>query len=212
LPSGRHGIPHEVVVRTQRERLLEAMVRVAAERGYEAATVAAVIEIAGVSRTTFYEMFEDKDDCFLAAYDAVFDVLIHQVEAAYRETAGPWPGRVHNALAALVELMAAEADVARMAMVEVTAAGPVARQRYRDALLRFTPFLDEGRGFSEHAAMLPATTSRLAIGAAATLLFDEIRAGRGTDLDQLLPDLVFAVLMPFIGPEAAAREMRIAVA
>ena len=65
LPSGRHGLPRAYVVRSQRERLLEAMVRVAAAKGYEATTVTDVIEVAGVSRATFYEMFDDKAACFL---------------------------------------------------------------------------------------------------------------------------------------------------
>lgn len=184
------------------------MTTVASRTGYESTTVAHVIEEAGVSRTTFYEMFSDKEDCFLAAYDAVIDILVHHVEHAYRQQAGPWPRRIHAGLEALVQLMAGEVEIANMAMVEVTAAGPAARQRYRDALVRFTPFLDEGRAFTDNAALLPATTSRLAIGGAATLIFDQIRAGRGKQLDELLPDLVFAVLMPFVGPEAAAQEMR----
>ena len=195
-------------MRTQRDRLLEAMSRVAAQKGYEHTTVADVIEEAGVSRTTFYEMFADKEDCFLAAYEAVFDILVHHVEQAYRNQEGDWPRRIHAGLEALVQLMAGESDIAKMAMVEITAAGPAARQRYRDGLARFTPFLDEGRALTANGSQLPATTSRLAIGGAATLIFDEIRAGRGNDLQDILPELVFAVLMPFIGPEAAALEMR----
>lgn len=208
LPSGVHGLPRDVIERSQRERLLEAMVRAAADKGYEATTVADVIAVAGVSRTTFYEMFSDKEDCFLAAYDAVVDVLVHAVTTAYRQHDGDWPARIHAGIAALAGLLADEAAIARLAMVEVTAAGPAARQRYRDALDRFTPFLDEGRGHSKASRRVPATTSRLAIGGAAALIFDEVRAGRGPELRRLIPDLVFAVLMPFIGPVAAAREMR----
>lgn len=207
LPSGRHGIPRDIVVRDQRERMLEAMIRVASDKGYEATTVADVIEAAAVSRTTFYEMFKDKEDCFLASYDAVVDVFVHHVVSAYNNSDATWPERVHTALIALVEILAAEPAIARMAMVEVTGAGPAARQRYREALGRFTPFLDEGRAFSGYGMGLPMSTSRLAIGSAAALLFDEIRAGRATELGDILPDLVFAVLTPFIGPEGAAEEI-----
>lgn len=185
---------------------------VVCRKGYDATTVADVIETAGVSRTTFYEMFRDKQDCFLASYDAVFDVLLYAVENAYRKTDGTWPERIRAGIRALVTLLAQESDIARMAMVEVTSAGPAARQRYRDGLNRFLPFLDEGRGWSEHSKLLPATTSRLAIGAAATLIFDEVRAGRASELERMLPELVFAVLMPYIGPEAAAREMELEAA
>jgi AcrR family transcriptional regulator len=197
------------VVRSQREQVLEAMVRVAAAKGYEATTVADVIEFAGVSEDDFQQMFEDKTACFLEAYDAVIDVLVAHVTSAFEAAAGePWPERVVAFLRALVELLAMEADIARMAMVEVTAAGDEARERYRAALARFTPFLEEGRSYSGQGDELPPDTARFAIGGATSMIFDEIRAGRGPELTRLLPDLVFAMLMPYLGPEAADDEMR----
>lgn len=196
-------------VRSERERLLEAMVRVAAAKGYEAATVTDVVELAGVSRAAFYESFEDKAACFLEAYDAVIDVLVAYVTSAFEAAADePWPQRIAAGLGALVELLAAEAEIARMAMVEVTAAGEGARERYRAALARFTPFFEEGRGWSGQGDRLPADTARFAVGGATSIIFDEVRAGRGPELKRVLPDLVFAVLMPYLGPEAAEREMR----
>jgi AcrR family transcriptional regulator len=207
--SGHHGLPRAYLVRSQRERLLEAMLRVAAAKGYEATTVTDVIEVAGVPRATFEEMFEDKQSCFLEAYDAVFDVLVAHVTAAFESAAGePWPERIAAGLRALVELLATEADIARLSMVEVTAAGDDARARYRAALSRFTPFLEEGREYSKQSEELPADTARFAIGGATSMIFDEIRAGRGPELKRILPDLVFAVLMPYLGPEEAEDEMR----
>jgi len=189
--------------------LLEAMLRVAAAKGYEATTVTDVIEVAGVPRSAFEEMFEDKSACFLEAYDAVFDVLVAHVTAAFEAAAGePWPERIAAGLRALVELLANEADIARLSMVEVTAAGDDARARYRAALSRFTPFLEEGREYSRQTEELPPDTARFAIGGATSMIFDEIRAGRGPELERILPDLVFAVLMPYLGPEAAEDEMR----
>ena len=196
-------------MRSQRERLLEAMLRVAAAKGYEATTVTDVIEVAGVPREAFEEMFGDKQTCFLEAYDAVFDVLVAHVTTAFESATGePWPERIAAGLRALVELLATEADIARLSMVEVTAAGDDARARYRAALARFTPFLEEGREYSSQAEELPADTARFAIGGATSMIFDEIRAGRGPELKRILPDLVFAVLMPYLGPEKAEDEMR----
>jgi AcrR family transcriptional regulator len=209
VPGGHQGLPRAYLVRSQRERLLEAMLRVAAAKGYEATTVTDVIEVAGVSRETFEEMFGDKPTCFLEAYDAVFDVLVAHVTAAFESAAGePWPERIATGLRALVELLANEADIARLSMVEVTAAGDDARARYRAALARFTPFLEEGREYSRQGEELPADTARFAIGGATSMIFDEIRAGRGPELKRILPDLVFAVLMPYLGPEEAEDEMR----
>jgi AcrR family transcriptional regulator len=185
------------------------MVRVAAAKGYEATTVDDVVEVAGVSRVEFDEMFASKDECFLEAYDAVIDVLVAHVTSAFESAAGePWPERIAAGLGALVELLATEADIARMAMVEVTAAGDDARARYRAALARFTPFLEEGRDYSRQSDELPPDTARFAIGGATSMIFDEIRAGRGPELQRILPDLVFAVLMPYLGPEEAEDEMR----
>lgn len=196
-------------MRSERERLLEAMVRVAAAKGYEATTVADVVEYADVPAAAFDELFKSKTACFLEAYDAVFDVLVAHVAAAFEAAADePWPEQIAAGLGALVELLAMEADIARMAMVEVTAAGDEARTRYRAALARFTPFLEQGRTYSGQGEALPADTARFAVGGATSMIFDEIRAGRGPELKRILPDLVFAVLMPYLGPEAAEDEMR----
>lgn len=185
------------------------MVRVAAAKGYEATTVGDVIEAAAVSRETFDAMFADRESCFLEAYDAVIDVLVAHVTTAYESTVGqPWADRIAAGLRALVDLLATEHDIARMAMVEVTAVGEDARIRYRAALGRFTYFLEEGRTVSAQGDELPADTARFAIGGATSMIFDEVRAGRGPELRRLLPDLLFAVLMPYIGPEAAEDEMR----
>ena len=185
------------------------MVRVAAAKGYEETTVADVIEAAAVRRETFDEMFASREACFLEAYDAVIDVLVAHVSTAFESTVGqPWPDRIAAALRSLVDLLATEHDIARMAMVEVTAVGEDARIRYRAALGRFTYFLEEGRTVSPQGDELPADTARFAIGGATSMIFDEVRAGRGPELRRLLPDLLFAVLMPYIGPEAAEDEMR----
>jgi len=203
------GLPRAYAVRSERERVLEAMVRVAAAKGYEATTVADVVEYADVSLAAFEEMFESKEACFLEAYDAVFDVLVAHVTAAFEAAAEePWPEQIAAGLGALVDLLSQEADIARMAMVEVTAAGDDARSRYRAALARFTPFLEQGRTYSGQGEALPADTARFAVGGATSMIFDEVRAGRGPELKRILPDLVFAVLMPYLGPEAAEDEMR----
>jgi AcrR family transcriptional regulator len=202
-------LPRAYAVRSERERVLEAMVRMAAAKGYEETTVADVVEFAGVDQDGFDEMFESKEACFLEAYEAVFDVLLAHVTAAFEAASEePWPEQIAAGLRALVELLAVEADIARLAMVEVTAAGDSARERYRAMFARFTPFLEQGRRYAGQEDALPADTARFAIGGATSMIFDEVRAGRGPELKRILPDLVFAVLMPYLGPEAAKEEMR----
>lgn len=204
-PRGRHRLPPEVIARSQRERLLDAAVHVVAEKGYGATTVADLTREAGISRTTFYELFEDKEACFLAAYDAAADVLARRIAAAF-ETQEAWPARVRAALAVLLESLAGEPQIARLALVDVGSAGPRAQRRYRAALQRMTPFFDEGRDFAPGGRRLPANTSRMAIGAVTGLVSDEIEAGRADRLPDLLPEILFATLVPYVGPAAAARE------
>jgi AcrR family transcriptional regulator len=205
-PRGRHRLPPEVVARSQRERLLEAAVRAVAAKGYAAVTVGDLTKGAGVSRTTFYELFEDKEACFLAAYDSAVEALVRRVVRAY-ESAGEWPERTAAGLAALLAALAEEPALARLSLVDIGSAGPAAQRRYRAAIQRLTPLFDEGRDFAPGGRGLPANTSRMAIGGVTGLIADEIVAGRAEQLPGLLSDALFATLVPYIGPEAAAREV-----
>lgn len=195
--------------RSERQRMLDAMMRVAAAKGYEATTVVDVVDVAEVAEAAFFETFGDKEGCFLESYDAIVDALVAGVSDAVEATAGrSWPDRIAGGLRALLRLLAAEPEIARLAMVEATAIGENARARYQAALARFTSFLDEGRAYSARGEELPADTARLAVGGAASMIFEEVRAGRGRELEGILANLVFTILMPYLGPEAAAEEMR----
>lgn len=195
--------------RNERVRILEALVEVGARRGYEGITVDEVVAVAGTSRAAFERHFADKEACFLAAYEAMSDILVACVSSAFARTAErPWADRVAAALSDLVALLAARAELARMPIVEVTAIPGEARVRSREAFDRFIPFLEQGREDGRAAIELPEETARFAIGAASTLVFDEFRAGRGAELRAILPELVFAVTMPYLGVEAAEAEMR----
>jgi AcrR family transcriptional regulator len=194
------------VARSQRDRLLEAAIRVVAAKGFAATTIGDLTREAGISRTTFYELFDDKEACVLAAYDRAVDVLLRRIVAAY-ESEQRWPERARAGLAALLEALAEEPDLARLALVDIGAAGPAAQRRYRAALQRLTPLFDEGRDFAPGGRDLPANTSRMAIGGVTGLIADELRAGRATQLPERLPDVLFATLMPYVGPESAAEEV-----
>lgn len=201
------GLPRDIDGLSQRDRLLWSTVRVVAEKGYDGFTLGDIVARAGVSRTTFYDEFANKDECLFAAYDLVVDVLISFVTEAYRGD-GPWPERVGAGLRALLEALAAEPEVAKMAAVEFPAAGPAAHQRYRDALERFLPFFAEGRKYASRSAELPPNVELMAVGGAEVIIFDEVVAGRVSRLPQMLPEILFAALVPFLGPDAAATEMQ----
>jgi AcrR family transcriptional regulator len=195
-----------VVARSQRERLLDAAVRAVAAKGYAAVTIGDLTKGAGVSRTTFYELFEGKEACFLAAYDNAVEALVRRVVVAY-EAARDWPDRAAAGLAVLLEALAEEPALARLALVDIGSAGPAAQRRYRAAIQRLTPLFEEGRDFAPGGRSLPANTSRMAIGGVTGLIADELLADNAEQLPGLLSDVLFATLVPYIGPDAAAREV-----
>jgi AcrR family transcriptional regulator len=185
----------------RRQPILEAMIRVVGRRGYQAASVGDVVAEASASRATFYKYFDGKRDCFLAAYELAAErVLAATIEGCDR--AGPWPESARAALAAVVDLFAGDPELARTAVVEVAAAGDEARRRHWAALDRLARLLDEGR-----RPRLPPNTAPMAVSGVAALIFDELRAGRAAELPALLPELEFALLVPFVGPQAACFEL-----
>jgi len=190
-----------------RERLLEAMIRVVGENGYRATSVADVIAEADSSRATFYKYFADKHDCFLAAYDMLVERVFEEVISGC-DASQPWLERVTAGLSRIVELFAQDPELARTAVVEVAGAGAEARKRHSEALARLSQFMDAADQELAGGEELPVNTSLMAAGAVAGLIFDELQAGRAAELPRLLPELVFALLVPYIGPRAAAEEMR----
>ncbi len=203
LPSGRHGLPREYVARSQRARLLRAAVAVAGEAGYAGMTVTPVIAHAGVSRKTFYEQFADREDCFLAAYDLVTERALEGMREAFVRPAA-WPERLRAALAWALDELAAHPHEARVAFAEVLAVGPRALAQRDRVLARLDPFLAPGRDLAPAGTAIPASMVRATAGALFELIGGQVRTGAGERLPDLLPQLLFCALAPFIGPEQAA--------
>lgn len=197
-------------IETRRQSILEAMVRVVGRKGYKATSVADTIEEAGVSRTTFYKHFDDKHDCFLAAYDMLVERVFDEI-VANCDGDRPWLERMRIGLSTIIELFALDPELARTAIVEVAGAGADARRRHWDAVSRLSEFLDGGRELAG-GRELPENIALMAAGAVSGLIFEELLTGRAERLPALLPDLLFAMLVPYIGPTAAAEEMRKAAA
>src|SRR4051812_31599343 len=136
LPRGRHAAPREVVRESQRGRMLAAMAGAVGEKGYGAVAVADVIARARVSRKTFYEHFRDKEECFLAAYDAGVEVMLDTIAAAGRDE-DDLVRRARARIRAYLQTLAAEPAFARTFLIEITAAGPRALERRRAVHDRF---------------------------------------------------------------------------
>ena len=190
---------------SQRNRIHQAMIEVVSERGYPDTRVVDVIGVAGVSRKTFYELFDSKEDCFLAAYDVLLGNLLGEATEAFESRPGaPWAERISDALGALLEHLAKHPDEARFAIVEVLAAGPKALSRRDAGLRQFTGFLESGR--SEASVELPGITSIAVAGGVNELLYSEILHGAAARLPSRLPDLMFWITLPYLGPEGATAQ------
>ena len=173
LPRGRHGLSREQVVQSQRSRIFRAMAEVMAEKGYVATSVADVLRAAKVSRETFYEQFESKEDCFVSALEAAVEVVMASAAAA-----PPVPGtgleRFDRGLKTLLDAIADQPELSRLFMIEVYAAGPRALERRAALQKRWAQLLDRAFGRRTAAdrfaneAIVAATstlvTSRLAGG------------------------------------------------
>jgi AcrR family transcriptional regulator len=208
LPRGRHGLPRELVERSQRERLLAAVVRVTVAKGYESTTVGDILGEAGVGRESFYELFDDKLDCMLAAHKILADDLEERVRDAYLDE-GPWPERARRSLATILDWFAADPGAARFFLVELSTVGPAFRATFKAEYSRFTELLDEGLGEDGPDPELSRAT-QLAVGAIMARIYEEVVLGRAAELPRLLPDLTYGFLVPFVGEEAARREQELA--
>src|SRR3954463_16064281 len=136
LPRGPHNLTRDDVLASQRARMIDAMVATVARKGYASTTVGDVVAGAGVSRKTFYEHFRDKEECFLAAFDAGFEGLLAAIVAA--EPDGPgWEETLRARVRAYLVTLASRPEFARTFLIEVFAAGPRALERRAEVHARF---------------------------------------------------------------------------
>jgi AcrR family transcriptional regulator len=172
-------------------------------KGYPAVTVEDVTRRAGVSRRTFYDMFADKEDCFLRAYELIVDRLLAAVADSYASVEGDWPRQLGAALRAVTELFRSEPELARLVVVEALAAGHRAL-RQRDALLkRFVVFFEGGRAALPAAIQGEELLLQAVVGGLYEAFYGYIVEGQADRLPDLLPDLLYCALVPFVGHGAA---------
>jgi AcrR family transcriptional regulator len=195
LTGGPHGIPRAVVHEVQRGRLLDALAEVISEEGYLDTTVHKILKRAGISRRTFYEIFTDKEDCFLAAYQEAADHVLVLVQRACRLGGAP-EIRIENGLRAMLEFVEGEQQVARMCVVEVLAAGESARERRAKTMERLTDLVAdalEERCDSRAEALLSA---RVLTGGVHEMVYDALARRRVEGIPNLAAEVVASYLPP----------------
>lgn len=204
FPSGVRRLPSDLIRAVQRERLLIAMLNAAAELGYLGTNVQDVIDRAGVSRPTFYEHFSNKEDCFLAAFDTSAERLRKKVHAAVRKGGAVWRDRIRYALEALLRFAAREPDTARMMVVEARAASTAAVRRRVELMDEFANCLqaqvDELLSGSDQRSLMTASGI---VGGIESLLYSRLCKQEYDQIESLLPSLMFFVVLPYEGHEAA---------
>jgi AcrR family transcriptional regulator len=208
LPRGRHGIPQALVTENQRDRLIDAATAIFAERGFASLAVANVIDQAGVSRGTFYEIFDNKFDCLLAAQQRAFDRL-HRAIVSACSAEDDWPRGVAAGVAAGLDFVAEFPDDARLILAsshpssepQLASEGISANEWLAD-LLR-----DGSRTYAD--ARSPSDlTEQAAVGAAISIVGSCLTSERVGPMPELTAALVQIILTPYLGGDEAKRALR----
>lgn len=204
VETSRHGLSPDAVAEQQRERLFVATVELVAKRGYRDTSVDRIVEDAEISKTAFYKLYKGKEDCFLAAFDRIVEEGIEALSAAASAEEG-WPEEMATGLSCLLDLIVADPPRARVALVEVQAAGPRAYRRYKDAVDKATPKLGEGRIFSKEAAALSSTLEEAILGGIIWIVHQRLVKGELDEVDSLREEMIQIALSPYLGDEEAKR-------
>jgi len=209
------------VAELQRARLLTAMVQEVSERGAANVSVGHVVGRSGVSRRTFYEIFRDREECFLAAFDEALQNVTVIVVTAYGAAGRAWQTGVRAGLMALLGFLDSDRAAARLLIVESLAAGPGALERRRQVIADLVAVLDLGR--TEGSAKLdpPALTAEAIVGGLLSVLHGRLADGRDSEtrtnhsrghaeessLLELAGPLMGMIVLPYLGPVATRKEI-----
>lgn len=206
FPAGVRTLPADLVRAIQRERLLAAMVDTVTEIGYNTLTVQNVLTRAGISRPTFYEQFDDKEDCFLAAFDASAARMRERIEAAGAGAGPGWRDQLRSGIAELLRFIAAEPEEARTVIVEARASSLAGLQRRDDLLDHFAACIDNlvREDLDEPPSAIAAAG---VVGGIESVLYARIQKGEVEDLDALLPSLMYFAVLTYAGHELAGEEL-----
>lgn len=209
FPSGIRSLPPDLVRAVQRERLVVAMLRATAELGYREVSVQDVLDRAGVSRPTFYEHFENKEDCFLKAFDVAANRMRERIGAAAQgET---WQQRLRGGLEELLRWVGEEPDAAMSLIVDARAACPPALVRRDELLDHFASCLDSDVRRQAPAGAAPSAIAAAGIvGGIEALLYSRLNRGETDALESLLPTLMYFAVLPYEGHEAASEQLAVA--
>jgi AcrR family transcriptional regulator len=190
----------------QRSRLLSAAIRAVAELGYSDTSVADITSRARVSRRTFYEQFPDREACLAAALEDALGVLLRELAGAGLERLA-WRERVRGGLSAILGFFDREPVLARVCVVEALRGGPWVLARREAVLASLAAVVDEGRGEGARGDECTPLTAEGLVGAAFGIVHTRLLRGERGPLIGLVGELMGMVVLPYLGPAAARREL-----
>jgi AcrR family transcriptional regulator len=210
LPSGRHDLPREYVVKNQRERIVDATAAIVAEKGLAGLTIPEIASRARVSHETFYEMYPTKRDAFLGAQKVgmhqAFTIAVGAYEANKQDC---WPRGIAEGLRALVLYLHSEPAHAHLSIVDTFASSPETLAIRDEVLSGFAVYFRPGERPESDGIDVPAIAAEAVVGGAWQLLHHYVEHASFDELVEAIPQLVYLLLTPFIGPkEAAAQALR----
>ena len=212
VAAARNGLGPERVIEIQRARIVGAMVEECAERGAANVSIAHVVGRAGVSRRTFYEIFKDREDCFLGAFDEGIARASLYVLDAYDPSAG-WVERIRTALTGLLSFLDVERGMGQLLVVGSLGAGASALERRRRVLAQMITLVDHGRTLtgtgkkSKAGDELPPLTAEGIVGGVLSVLHSRLLEDKPERLVALTGSLMSMIVLPYLGPAAARREL-----
>jgi AcrR family transcriptional regulator len=198
----RSGLSRAEVVANQRQRIFEGMAAALAYHGYEDTKITDVVELAGLSRATFYEHFRGKEACFAAAYEDGVERLAEVVEVA-TDGEDDWSDQVSAGLGAGLGLLAGDPPLAHLLLVESLAAARPARLEHERSLVRLAEALRAPDNVPGGEAA-PEETLRLLAGGLASHVSGRVLAGEAEQLTEDHDLLLGFLLAPTLAADARA--------
>ncbi|HWY17353.1 MAG TPA: TetR/AcrR family transcriptional regulator [Solirubrobacteraceae bacterium] len=208
LPSGRHDLPRQFIVKNQRERIVDATAAIVAEKGLQGLTIPEIARRANVSHQTFYEMYPTKDDAFLGAQKVGLHQALGVAVQAYEAQGEDWPMGVAAGIRALLDYLASEPAHAHLTVVDTFAASPLAIEIRDTGMHAFAAYLQPGYHYAPSSRSVPGIAPEAIAGGIWQVLHNHIEHERVQDIADLAPQLVYVALAPFIGGKEAGRIAR----
>jgi len=205
-PQAYNGVIRSQLADLQRARILSATFDMCSERGVGNVSVAHVVERAGVSRRTFYELFSDREDCLLAAFWDAVSYASERVLPAYESEKG-WREKIRAGLSALLSFFDEQPSMGRLLIVESLAGGPATQKARSEIVAALTRVIERGREQAKTGTAVPSLMGEGIVGGVLSVIQSRLIAEDGKPLVELTNPLMSLIVLPYLGSAAARREL-----